>query len=90
MDAEVHVRFLVALPLLILAELVVHKRMRPLVQQFLERHLVLEHERPRWSAKTMIPSSRRLLLKPVFMVQSIQEWIGHHSQVVWSKYSKPA
>ena len=34
-DAEVHVRFLVALPLLILAELVVHQRMRPLDQQFL-------------------------------------------------------
>jgi hypothetical protein len=40
LDVEVHVRFLVALPLLILAELVVHVRMRPLVQQFLARHLV--------------------------------------------------
>jgi hypothetical protein len=42
-DAEVHVRFLVALPLLILAELVVHQRMRPLVQQFLERNLMPEN-----------------------------------------------
>ena len=30
LDVEVHVRFLVALPLLIIAELVVHQRMRPL------------------------------------------------------------
>ena len=48
LDVEVHVRFLVALPLLILAELVVHVRMRPLVQQFLARQLVPESERPRF------------------------------------------
>ena len=40
LDVEVHARFLVALPLLILAELVVHQRMRPLLQQFLERNLI--------------------------------------------------
>jgi len=39
-DAEVHVRFLVVVPLLIAAEMVVHRRMRPLVQQFLERNVI--------------------------------------------------
>jgi hypothetical protein len=39
-DAEVHVRYLVALPLLVIAELVVHRRLRPLIQQFLERNLI--------------------------------------------------
>ena len=39
-DIEVHARFLLALPLLILAELVVHQRMRPVVRQFLERGLI--------------------------------------------------
>jgi len=39
-DVDVHVRFLVALPLLILAELVVHKRMRLVLRQFLERKLI--------------------------------------------------
>ena len=34
-DIELHVRLLLALPLLILAELVVHQRMRPVVRQFL-------------------------------------------------------
>ena len=41
-DVEVHVRFLVALPLLIAAELVVHRRMRFVVKQFLDRNLIPE------------------------------------------------
>src|SRR5512139_40104 len=40
MDVDVHVKFLVAIPLLILAELVVHRRMSPLVNQFLEQGLI--------------------------------------------------
>ena len=40
MDAEVHIRFLVAIPLMIGAELVVHRRMRLLLRQFLERNLI--------------------------------------------------
>jgi hypothetical protein len=39
-DAELHVRLLVALPLMILAELAVHQRMRPVVGQFLDRGLI--------------------------------------------------
>jgi hypothetical protein len=39
-DVEVHIRFLVALPLFVVAELVVHDRMRFVVRQFLERKLV--------------------------------------------------
>jgi hypothetical protein len=39
-DAEVHVRFLVALPLLVVAELVVHRRLRFVVRQFFQRDLV--------------------------------------------------
>ena len=49
-DIEVHVRLLVALPLLIIAELVVHQRMRPLVQRFLERDLVAEASRAKFVA----------------------------------------
>jgi hypothetical protein len=33
LDFDVHVRFLVAMPLLIGAELIVHQRMRPVVKQ---------------------------------------------------------
>src|SRR3954447_20515621 len=37
-DVELHVRLLLALPLLIVAEMFVHLRMRPAVRQFLDRH----------------------------------------------------
>jgi hypothetical protein len=40
MDVEVHVRFLVALPIMVAAELVVHRRMRFVIIQFLERNLI--------------------------------------------------
>ncbi|MCM3881021.1 MAG: hypothetical protein ND807_13005, partial [Vicinamibacterales bacterium] len=39
-DVELHVRLLVALPLLVAAELVVHRRLRPVVREFLERGLI--------------------------------------------------
>jgi hypothetical protein len=39
-DVETHVRFLVAAPLMIVAELIVHRRMRGIVAQFVERRLV--------------------------------------------------
>lgn len=40
LDFETHIRFLVMAPLLIVAELVVHKRMLPMVRQFKARDLV--------------------------------------------------
>jgi len=45
MDVDVHVKFLVVVPLLIAAELVVHKRMRTLARTFLDRHLIPEDAR---------------------------------------------
>ena len=50
LDVDVHVRFLVALPLLIVAELVVHQRMRFVVRQFLERNLIPESALTRFEA----------------------------------------
>lgn len=41
-DIETHVRLLIALPLLIVGEMVVHRRMRPVVGQFVERGLIPE------------------------------------------------
>jgi len=57
-DVEVHVRFLLALPLLIIAELVVHQRMRFVVPQFLDRDLIPERLMPRFDAA--IASALRL------------------------------
>jgi hypothetical protein len=44
-DVDVHIRFLVTMPLLLAAELVVHRRMRPLLQLFLDRNLIPDEGR---------------------------------------------
>ncbi len=44
-DIELHVRLLLALPLLVIAELVVHQRMRPMVGHFLSSGLVTDAAR---------------------------------------------
>lgn len=49
-DLEVHIRFLVAVPLLVGAEWVVHHRMRFLIAQFLERDLIAELDLHRFQA----------------------------------------
>jgi hypothetical protein len=49
-DIELHIRFLVVIPFLIVAELVVHQRMRPLARQFLERGLIADASRERFDA----------------------------------------
>lgn len=50
LDLEVHVRFLLVLPLLIVAELVVHRRMRSVVSLFLERNLIPANAMDRFDA----------------------------------------
>jgi len=47
-DIEVHTRFLVALPVLIVAELLVHSRIRPAVRCFVERRIVRPQDLPRF------------------------------------------
>jgi hypothetical protein len=49
-DVEVRVRFLVALPVLIGVELIVHSRIGPVVRRFVERGLVREQDLPRFEA----------------------------------------
>jgi len=52
-DVETHARFLLAVPLMIFAELLVHQRMRDIVMQFLERKLVPEASMERFR-KTVV------------------------------------
>lgn len=47
---ETHVRFLLALPLLLVTEWVVHQRLRPVVSQFIERGIVTAETRPLFDA----------------------------------------
>ncbi len=61
-DIAVHARFLLAVPLLIMAELVVHRRVRPLVLQFVERGIIPDSEIARFEAA--VASSKRLRNSP--------------------------
>jgi hypothetical protein len=57
-DVDVHVRFLIALPLLVVAELVVHERMRPVIRQFVDRHLIADSSKTEFAAALV--SAQRL------------------------------
>jgi len=57
-DIGMHVRLLLALPLLIMAELVVHRRMRPVVGQFMTRGLIPHEARAKFEAA--VASAMRL------------------------------
>jgi hypothetical protein len=83
-DVEVHIRFLITLPLLIVAELVVHQRMRPLIQQFLERNLVPENDLRRFEAA--IASAVRLRNSVFAEVLLIALVYGFGILVVWRHY----
>ena len=50
LDFEAHIRFLLVMPLLIFAELVVHRRMNGVIQQFQVRKLITEIDIPRFEA----------------------------------------
>jgi hypothetical protein len=49
-DVEAHVRFLIALPTLIIAELVVHRRISPVVRRFVERRIIETEDMPKLAA----------------------------------------
>ena len=83
-DLELHVRFLVALPLLVIAELVVHRRMRPVVQLFREREIVPEAELPRFRA--IVDSAFRLRNSAVAELLLLALVYGVGIQVFWRHY----
>ena len=83
-DVEVHIRYLVALPLLIIAELVVHRRMRPLVQQFLDRNLIPESALTRYEAAiTSVYRLRNSVLAEVLLIALVY---GVGILIVWRQY----
>jgi hypothetical protein len=83
-DLETHVRFLVVVPLLIYAELMVHRRMLPLARTFLDRNLIPEEALPRFDAVVLAAVRLRnsvpaelLLLLVVYVVGVFIVWRGH-------------
>jgi hypothetical protein len=84
LDVEVHVRFLLAVPLLIAAELVVHRIMRFVPKQFLERKIIPESARTRFMAA--IASAFRLrnsLLAEVLLIAFVY---GVGVLIIWRQY----
>src|ERR1700719_1374881 len=84
LDVEAHVRFLVAMPLLIIAELVVHQRMRPVVRQFLERNLIPESAMARF--ERTIESAFRLRNSVLAEALLIAFVYGVGILIIWRQY----
>jgi hypothetical protein len=83
-DVDIHIRFLVALPLLIVAELVVHQRMRPLIQQSIERRLIPDAALQRFEAAIATAFKLRdSVLAEVLLITLVY---GVGVLVVWRNY----
>jgi hypothetical protein len=85
MDIEVHVKFLVAMPLLIAAELAVHQRMRALGRTFRDRKLVPASEMGRFDAA--VASAYRLRNSVVAEVLLIAFVYLVGITIVWRQYT---
>lgn len=88
LDFEVHIRFLLALPLLIIAELIVHQRIRPVVTQFIERKMIAPDARVRFDAA--IGSAVRLRNSVLAEVLLIAFVYGFGVLVVWRNFALDA
>src|SRR6185369_3534474 len=94
-DIEVHVRFLVALPVLVAAEVLVHMRVRPLVRRFVERRIVLPPDLPTFNRAVQsainLRNSVLVELGLLLFVYSLGPWLTLHrlTLVVPTWYAKP-
>jgi len=78
-DVEVHTRFLIALPVLIAAELIVHSRLRVVVRNFVDRSLVLPQDLPRFhdaiKSAVRLRNSIPLEIGLLFFVYPLSLWL---------------
>ena len=81
-DLETQVRFLVALPALIVAELIVHQRTRSVIKRFLQGRIVAPEEMPRFraaiEAALRIRNSVALEFALLILVYTAGHWIWLH------------
>jgi hypothetical protein len=84
-DLEAHVRFLVVVPLLIVAELVVHQRMRFLVRQCRDRQLIPESATPRFQAALASAFRLRNSLAAELLLVAFVYGVG--VLIVWRQYT---
>lgn len=97
LDLETHIRFLVVVPLLIVAELVVHRRLLSIGRAFLDRRLIPEPEVPRFerameSAFRLRDSvlAEILLLVLVYVVGVLIVWRRYTTLSAATWYATPA
>lgn len=94
-DVEVHIRFLVALPILVAAELIVHAQLRPVVRCFVERRIVLSQDLHRFhraiesatKLRNSLPVEGGLLL--VVYTVGLWFWYGRHGLNASTWYAMP-
>jgi hypothetical protein len=81
-DIESHVRFLVALPLLIFAELIVHGRLAPVVSRFVERGVITPEDQAKFNAAVAAVArarnSRWLELAVLIFTLTGGLWVWRH------------
>lgn len=83
-DIELHIRFLIAMPMLIGAELIVHQRMRKVLSNFLDRKLIPELDIHRFEAAiTSAFKLRNSALSEVLMIVFVYAF---GIMVVWKSY----
>lgn len=96
-DFEVHLRFLVATPLFLIAEVVVHRRLQPVMQEFISRDLIPLAMQDKF--QSAIVSSLRLqssflpescILIIVYAIGMLLIWNQYISLDVATWYSIPA
>jgi hypothetical protein len=97
LDLEVHVRFLAVVPLLVVAELVVHRRLRPVALSFLDRELIPAPAAARFDAAIMAALRLRnsvpaelLLLLMVYGVGVLVVWRGYTALDAATWYGVPS
>jgi hypothetical protein len=78
-DIETQIRLLIALPVLIFAELIVHMRLRPVLQRFVDRNIVLADDLPKFHAAidsaTRWRNSIPLELALLIFVWTVGPWL---------------
>jgi hypothetical protein len=81
-DIETHVRFLVALPVLVIAELGVHQKIPPALKLFLERGVVTAEDAPKFHAaiKTAMKVRDSVLLELAILAFAypVGHWVWAH------------
>jgi hypothetical protein len=96
LDIETYARFLVALPLLIVAEVVVHRRMPIIVQNFKTRNIIPEADWSRFEAITASTMRLRnsITVEVVLLVLSftVSDWVWREHIILRAQtwYASPA